>query len=334
MNIENNLNKLILGEAKLVLKKIPENTIDLVITSPPYWHAVEYDKQTANQSYEEYLNDLVLIFKECFRVLRPNGKLAINTPVMPIPQEIIKQDVRHLKDISSDLSNKLLNETKFNLFSVFVWQKQTSKLMFGSYPYPGNLLENNTIEFIKVYVKPGKSKKYLKFIKSNNKIKRLEWLDLTQQVWFMTPEDISRKNNHPAPFPEKLPARLIKLYTMGAINSFNGDIVLDPFVGTGTTCVAAKKMKRQFIGIDQSPTYIEFANGRLFKTKYGENINYLVGKTKYETKDQLNSIWKELSLLREKKISEEKIEKAIKKHRSKNYGRDAKKIVQPTLFEK
>jgi len=116
MIIENNLDKLILGEAKLVLKKIPENSIDLVITSPPYWNAVEYDKKNTNLSYEDYLNNLVLIFKECFRVLRPNGKIAINTPVMPIPQEIIKQDVNgflfNIGDIDSLIKkiNLILNK--------------------------------------------------------------------------------------------------------------------------------------------------------------------------------------------------------------------------------
>ena len=87
--------------------------------------------------------------------------------------------------------------------------------MFGSYPYPGNLLENNTIEFINVYVKPGKSKKQPKKVKEANLIKKEEWIDLTQQVWFMIPDDVQRLKGHPAPFPEKLPARLIKMYTNG-----------------------------------------------------------------------------------------------------------------------
>jgi DNA modification methylase len=81
----------------------------------------------------------------------------------------------------------------------------------------------------------------------------------------MIPEDINRKKNHPAPYPEKLPARLIRMFSYGAFNSFEGDIILDPFVGTGTTCVVAKKMNRRFIGIDISATYIEHARAKLYK---------------------------------------------------------------------
>ena len=153
--VENYINKLLVGNALTKLRQINDDSIDLIITSPPYWNAVVYDKDV-NTDYETYLNTLTDIFSECSRILRPNGKMAINTPLMPIPQAVIKQDVRHLKDISSDLSEKILNQTYLKLFGVYIWQKQTSKLMFGSYPYPGNLLENNTIEFIKVYVKPGK----------------------------------------------------------------------------------------------------------------------------------------------------------------------------------
>jgi DNA modification methylase len=80
-------------------------------------------------------------------------------------------------------------------------------MMFGSYPYPGNILENNTIEFINVYVKPGKPPKFDADVKDANQLTRTEWVDLTQQIWFMYPEDVKREGDHPAPFPEKL-ARL------------------------------------------------------------------------------------------------------------------------------
>ena len=158
------MNKLFVGNALSKLKQFPDNSIDLIITSPPYWNAVTYDKKV-NANYEDYLDNLTKIFSECSRLLRPNGKIAINTPIMPIPKSMIKQDMRHLKDISADLSDKILNNTDLNFFGLYIWQKQTSKLMFGSYPYPGNLLENNTIEFIRIYVKPGKSKKYPQYIK-------------------------------------------------------------------------------------------------------------------------------------------------------------------------
>lgn len=326
------INKFLVGNALTKLKQMEDDSVDLVITSPPYWNAVVYDKDI-NTDYETYLNTLTEIFSECTRVLRPNGKMAINTPIMPVPQALIKQDVRHLKDISSDLSDKILANTNLNLFSVYVWQKQTSKLMFGSYPYPGNLLENNTIEFIKVYVKPGKSKKYPKNVKENEKLKKHEWIDLIQQVWFMIPEDINRKKNHPAPYPEKLPARLIRMFSYGAFNSFEGDVVLDPFVGTGTTCVVAKKMNRRFIGIDISAKYIEHARAKLYKAKQNEQVNFLVGKTTHENKKELDENWDFIKKQRNKKVNEEILEKHIKKNRDIRYGRNLKKKKEQSTFE-
>ena len=330
--VENYINKLLVGNALTKLRQINDDSIDLIITSPPYWNAVVYDKDV-NTDYETYLNTLTDIFSECSRILRPNGKMAINTPLMPIPQAVIKQDVRHLKDISSDLSEKILNQTYLKLFGVYIWQKQTSKLMFGSYPYPGNLLENNTIEFIKVYVKPGKSKKYPKYVKENEKLKKYEWIDLIQQVWFMIPEDISRKKNHPAPFPEKLPARLMRMFSYGAFKSFEGDIVLDPFVGAGTTCVVAKKMNRRFIGIDISSTYIEHARAKVYRAKSNEQVNFLVGKTSHENKKELDENWEIVKKLRNKKVDGEMLEKHIKKNRDVRYGRNLKKIKEQKAFE-
>lgn len=329
---ENLINKLFVGNALTKLKHIDDDSIDLVITSPPYWNAVVYDKDV-NTDYESYLNNLVEIFSECTRVLRPNGKLVINTPVMPIPKAVIKQDLRHIKDISSDLNDKLLEKTDLNLFSLYVWQKQTSKLMFGSYPYPGNLLENNTIEFIRVYAKPGKSKKYPKYVKENEKLKKYEWIDLIQQVWFMIPEDIGRKKDHPAPFPEKLPARLMRMYSYGAVNSFEGDIVLDPFVGTGSTCVVAKKMNRRFIGIDISAKYIDHAKSRLSRVRSNSFVNILVGKTSHESKKDLDENWDFIQKKRNKKIDEGLLEKHIKKNREIKFGRDLKKKKQQETFD-
>ena len=326
------INKVIVGNALTKLGHIKDNSVDMIVTSPPYWNAVVYDKDV-NTDYESYLTNLIHIFSECSRVLRPNGKLAINTPIMPIPKAIIKQDLRHVKDISSDLNSKILEKTNLNLFSLYVWQKQTSKLMFGSYPFPGNLLENNTIEFIRVYTKPGKPKKYPKFVKENEKLKKYEWLDLIQQTWFMIPEDINRKKDHPAPFPEKLPARLMRMFSYGAVNSFEGDLILDPFVGTGTTCVVAKKMNRRFIGIDISAKYIDHARSRIFRAKPNTFVNILVGKTSHESKKNLDENWNFIQKKRNRKIDNELLEKHIKKNREIKFGRDLKKKKEQTSFE-
>jgi DNA modification methylase len=284
------VDRLFTGHAAQVLARFPEGCIDLVLTSPAYWTAVQYHGASNPWStYDAYLVDMLSVWKQCARVLRPNGKLCINAPVMPIPKEIIKQHTRHLKNIAFDMEQWILSETDLERFGLFVWQKQTSKLMFGSYPHPGNIIENNTIEFIVVYVKPGKPPKFSADVKAANALTRAEWIDFTQQVWFMYPEDVKRDGDHPAPFPEKLPGRLIRLYTYGAAGSFPGEIVLDPFAGTGTTCVVAKRMGRRFVGIDINPAYIGRAQERLCEP-LGPAPLLLVGRPRYPGRDELSRI--------------------------------------------
>jgi modification methylase len=316
--------QLIIGHAAHVMADFPDNSVDLVITSPPYWTAVEYDGGCPWASYAEYLADLQMAWRQCTRVLRPNGKLCINAPIMPIPQAVIRHDTRHLKDIAGDIKQLILAEAGLHLFSVFIWQKQTSKLMFGSYPHPGNILECNTVEFIHVYVKPGKPPKFAPEIKEANALSRAEWLDLTQQVWFIYPADVKRGGDHPAPFPEKLPARLIRLYTFGAAGHFPGEVVLDPFCGIGTTCAIAKCMGRRFIGIDINERYVDLAQERVNAAVVGDMPMHLVGRGKYPTKAELES------------IAEAEVgtagRKAEGKHKRKTYGRRSNNDDQVTLL--
>lgn len=301
------------GPAAETMRAIPDGSIDLIVTSPPYWTAVQYDgDSTGWETYEEYLDDMQSVWRECARVLRPNGKLCINAPIMPIPKDVIAQHTRHLKNIAFDTEARILAETDLERYSLFVWQKQTSKMMFGSYPQPGNIIENNTIEFINVYVKPGKPPKFDAEVKETNKLSRAEWLDLAQQVWFMYPEDVKREEGHPAPFPEKLPARLMRLYTQGATENFPGEIVLDPFVGTGTTCSVAQRMGRRWMGIDISAKYLEFARGRMKRLDPSEPL-LLVGRAKYPGKDELQEMAREEAGTAGAK--------AAAKHRRRTYGR-------------
>jgi modification methylase len=279
--------RIITGHAAAELLKFPAGCIDLIVTSPPYWTAVEYDRaKNPWSSYEEYLADMQSVWNQCARVLRPNGKLCINAPIMPIPKELIQQHTRHLKNLAFDMEQRILAETDLDRYSLFIWQKQTSKMMFGSYPYPGNIIENNTIEFINVYVKPGKPPKFDPSVKEANKMTRSEWLDLAQQVWFMYPEDVKREGDHPAPFPEKLPARLMRLYTYGATGRFPGEVVLDPFVGIGTTCAVAKSMGRRYVGIDINPAYVKIARDRVLDAPPPAPL-LLVGRPKYPGKEEL-----------------------------------------------
>jgi len=282
--------RLFTGHAATVLSRFPDGCVDLVVTSPPYWTAVAYDyRDNPWPTYEAYLADMQSVWAQCARVLRANGKLCINAPLMPIPKALIAQHTRHLKNIAADLEHGILAATDLARYGLFVWQKQTSKMMFGSYPYPGNIIENNTIEFIHVYVKPGKPPRFDPEVKAANALTRAEWLDLTQQVWFMYPQDVPRGGNHPAPFPEKLPARLIRLYSFGAAAHFPGEVVLDPFAGTGTTCAVAKRMGRRYVGIDIDPDYVRLAQERVGNA--GDAApRLLVGRAKYPGREELEKI--------------------------------------------
>lgn len=307
------VNRLHHGHAADVMKKLPDGSVDIIITSPPYWNAVEYEGGSPLwATYEAYLDDMMRVWRECARVLRPNGKLCLNTPIMPVPKAVIEQHTRHIKNIAFDLEARILGETDLLRYSLFVWQKQTSKMMFGSYPYPGNIIENNTVEFINVYVKPGKPPKFAQDVKDANELSRAEWLDLAQQVWFMYPEDVKRSNDHPAPFPEKLPARCLKMYTYGACAGFDGEVVLDPFVGAGTTCAVAKSMGRRWIGIDVSEPYLKYAERRIQEASLYQPL-LLVGRPKYPGKEELTRIMKE--------GADTAGPKAEKKHKRKTYGR-------------
>lgn len=303
------------GSAADVMQLLPDGSIDMIVTSPPYWTAVEYDgDSTGWRTYEAYLDDMQRVWNQCARVLRPNGKLCINSPIMPIPKAVIEQHTRHLKNIAFDIEARILTETDLERYSLFVWQKQTSKMMFGSYPQPGNIIENNTIEFINVYVKPGKPPKFSDEVKEANRLTRTEWLDLAQQVWFMYPEDVKREEGHPAPFPEKLPARLMRLYTNGATEGFDGEIVLDPFVGTGTSCTVAERMGRRWIGIDISERYLDYARRRMSRLDPAYPL-LLVGRAKYPGKEELTALAAEEAGTSGKQ--------AAAKHRRKTYGRGA-----------
>jgi DNA modification methylase len=173
-------------------------------------------------------------------------------------------------------------------------------------------------------VKPGKTPKFPGAVKEANALTRQEWLDLAQQVWFMYPHDVKREGDHPAPFPEKLPARLMRLYTYAAVGAFPGEIVLDPFMGTGTTCAVAKRMGRRYIGIDINPAYVQIAAQRL-RDAAGGVPPLLVGRARYPGKDELAA----LASGEARTLGRD----AEKKHKRKTYGRKVPiKPQQPTLL--
>ena len=268
---ENYINKIICGDAVTEMKNIEANTISLIVTSPPYWNLVDYgvDGQYGQCSYEEYLDQMLNVYRESERILEPNGKIALVVPIMPLSKAVDDSShTRKLLNLSSDIEQKVIKSNlDLHRFSLYIWQKQTTKKMFGSYPFPPNIYEDNTIEFINVFVKGGQPKKLSKEIKELSKMKQEEWLNLSMQVWPIMPANIQRKNDggHPAPFPVEIPRRLISMYTFKAGHQYNfeGDIVLDMFNGSGSTCAAAAELGRRYIGIDINPDFCKMTEDRI-----------------------------------------------------------------------
>jgi len=267
------VNKIICGDAEETLKRLPDGCITCAITSPPYWNLVDYgfDEQIGQRSYASYRSRFAQVWSEIERVLAPNGKLCLNVPIMPVRKAVSaehfgKTHTRLLLDLPGDLKTDILTDTDLLYYSLYAWEKQTTEKMFGSYPFPPNLYERNYVEFILVFVKPGKPPKYDSAIKEASKLTSEEWMELTKQIWWIYPANVARKTGHPAPFPEALPNRLISMYTFAQTDGHPGDIVLDPFAGWGTTCVAAKRTGRRFIGIDGSPSFCREANHLLAET--------------------------------------------------------------------
>ena len=263
------VDRIVQGDSESRLHEIPGDCVALAVTSPPYWDVVDYgvDGQLGQTSYEHYLEQMIGVWRETARILIPNGKLAIVTPIMPIPKsQIGDQHTRHLKNIAADIEASILREVpNLHRYSLFVWKKQTTTKMFGSYPYPPNIYEDNTIEFINVYVKDGPPPSIDKAVKEQSKLSQEDWLNLSMQIWPMYPQDVMRAGGHPAPFPVVLPQRLIAMYTFAADpeRNFCGDIVLDMFNGSGATTLAAKAMGRRWLGIDLHEEYCEYARNRL-----------------------------------------------------------------------
>ena len=263
------IDEVVCGDALQVLREIPDSCVALAVTSPPYWNAVDYGVhgQIGQSTYEEYISDLLQVWRETRRVLIPNGKLAIVTPILPIPKsQNSTQHTRHLKNIAFDIEAAILqSDIRLHRYGLFVWKKQTTKKMFGSYPFPPNIYEDNTVEFINVYVKDGAPPALSMEAKQPSVLSQAEWRNLSMQVWPMYPEDVKRAGGHPAPFPTVLPLRLIRMFTFASCpeQDFAGDIVLDMFNGSGASTLAAKAAGRRWIGIDLNREYCAHAIRRL-----------------------------------------------------------------------
>lgn len=266
------------------MDEIKDNSIDLIVTSPPYFNIKDYSKdgyQTEQHSnlneadlgaydtFDGYIEALLIVWKECERILKPNGKLCINVPLMPmIKKNYCTHYNRDIFDIQSQIQNSILKNTGLYLLDLFIWNRTNSskKLMFGSYPYPRNFYAQNTTEFITVYVKDGKPQHISKDIKERSALTQEEWVSFTKQIWDIP---IPNKNDiafgkHSAIMPEEIPYRCIKLY------SCVGDTVLDPFTGSGTTLRVAKQLGRNYVGYELYENYKTVIDKKLQTVQRGE----------------------------------------------------------------
>jgi DNA modification methylase len=246
MNIE--LNNIYNLDCLIGLKQIPDNYIDIIVTSPPYNFDMEYDTYNDKKSWQDFFDWLNEVWKECFRVLKPSGRLCVN--IQPLFSDYIPS--HHI------ISNQLLN-IGFLWKGEILWEKNNYNCKYtawGSWQSPSSPYLKYTWEFVEIFCK-GDLKK--KGDKENIDITGDEFKEWVYAKWSIAPERKMKEYGHPAMFPEKLVERLLKLF------SYKNDIVLDPFNGAGTTTYVAKRLGRRYIGLDISKTYCDKAIERLSK---------------------------------------------------------------------
>ena len=248
------------------MSELEDNSVHLIITSPPYFDLKDYndknnhtDQLGSPNNYEEYIDKLNQVWKECIRVLTPDGKICINIMPIFLSGKETKFKRRVTKTVISDIENYMESTEEMYLHSLYIWDKRKIARFssFGSYPYPTNIFSTFPFEWIIVFAKKGKRKPVDKKIKEVSKITTKEWQNWAiNNIWEMQPAK-AKSIGHPAPFPEELPYRLIKLY------SFVGDTVLDPFLGNGTTTAVAYKLGRNAIGYEINPDYVKLSKKRV-----------------------------------------------------------------------
>jgi len=239
---------------------LADKSIHLIITSPPYWQLKDYGTENQigfHESYESYINNLNLVWKECHRVLHPGCRLCINIgdqfarsvyygryKVIPIRTEIIK----------------FCETLSFDYMGSVIWQKVTTcnttggATIMGSFPYPRNGILKLDYEFILLFKKQGVSPAPTKEQKELSIMTKDDWNTYFSGHWYFAG---AKQDGHIAMFPEELPARLIKMF------SFSGETVLDPFLGSGTTALAARNLGRCSVGYEINSDFIPTIKDKL-----------------------------------------------------------------------
>lgn len=253
------IHKIIHGDSRQ-MNCLADKSIHLVITSPPYWQLKDYGTENQigfHESYESYINNLNLVWKECHRVLYPGCRLCINIgdqfarsvyygryKVIPIRTEIIK----------------FCETIGFDYMGAVIWQKVTTcnttggATIMGSFPYPRNGILKLDYEFILLFKKQGVSPAPTKEQKELSIMTKDDWNTYFSGHWYFAG---AKQDGHIAMFPEELPARLIKMF------SFSGETVLDPFLGSGTTALAARNLGRSSVGYEINSDFIPIIKDKL-----------------------------------------------------------------------
>jgi DNA modification methylase len=242
----------ILCSSAETMRELPDCCVHLMVTSPPYNVGKDYDQ---DRSLEEYLAFLQRVWQEVHRVLVPGGRMCINIanlgrkPYIPLHALLIP---------------KIL-ELGFLMRGEIIWNKGSSaspSTAWGSWRSASNSTLRDVHEYILVFCK-GMFKRFNP-AKHASTITRDDFLEFTKSVWSF-PAETARKVGHPAPFPQELPRRLIELYT------FEGEVILDPFMGSGQTALAAIQTGRHYIGYENIEEYVDLANRRIMKSRNGSN---------------------------------------------------------------
>jgi site-specific DNA-methyltransferase (adenine-specific) len=261
-------NRILTGDCLEILPQVAADSIHFVVTSPPYNVGIEYDKHEDQLEYSAYRDWLKKVWTEVKRVLVPGGRFALN---------VAPTSIKNFRPIHYDLAHDFV-ELGFIMRTEILWYKQTiyRRTAWGSWKSPSNPHIMPSWEYLLIFSKDSWK---LEGDREKADITGDEFIAFSNGFWYIPPE--GKRRGHPAPFPEELIYRLIKFYT------YQDNVVLDMFGGTGTVALTAAKTKRQYLHIDISEEYNEIARRRLADYEAEQNQLALVDTQKHHADEQL-----------------------------------------------